>query len=220
MRSLIDEVARSIVAPAAKKRLFIPPHLPFVSYLGCYEVAFETGVVLGYSFRDRLATFAELFSQPGREQELVTFLQELAAQHLTEVGEPKGFIDLALRHEESRIKAKWRESGINEAQIDYLTKHHRMPLEQALKNAGVAVSTGIGLGSAFPEMTERLWKVVYESPMNRDEWQRWRKAGLDVGDEVPEPLPLARRQEQLLLMVESFVSVTRPELLPQFKSQR
>jgi hypothetical protein len=217
LRSLIDEVAHAIITPAAKKRLFSAPYLPFQRYLGCYQEAFETGVVLGYAFRDRLATFAKLFSEPGREQELVTFMQELAGQYLAQIGEPKDFFDLAMWYEESRIKTRWNASGITEAQIEYLAKHQKMTLEQVFKNLHVAVSTGIGLGSAFPELTEQLWKVVYERSIDRDKWQEWRKAGLDIGDELPEPIPLAKRQEQLLSLVELFVSKFRPELLPQFR---
>jgi hypothetical protein len=220
LRSLIDEVADSIIAPALKKRLFSGPYLPFQRYLGCYQMAFETGVVLGYSFRNRLTTFAKLFSHPDREQELVTFMQELAGKHLAEIGEPKNFLQLAMFHEESRIRTNWYESGITEAQMEYFTKHEKLTLEQAFKNLHIAVSAGIGLGSAFPELTEKLWKVEYERPIDRDEWHKWRKAGLDIGNELTEPLPLAKRQEQLLLLVELFVSKSRPELLSQFTVQR
>ena len=112
MRSLIDEIAHSIIAPAAKRRFFSAPYLPFRRYLGCYEEAFEIGVVLGYAFRDRLTTFAKLFSEPGRELELITFMQELAQQRLAEVGEAKTFFQLAMFAEEARIRADWQESGL------------------------------------------------------------------------------------------------------------
>ena len=217
MRSLIDEIAHSVIAPPAKKRLFSGPYLPFQRYLGCYQIAFETGVVLGYAFRSRLTTLAKLFSQPSREQELVTFMQGLAGQHLAKAGEPKDFLQLAMWYEDSRIKGNWHEEGINEVQMEYLTKHQKVPLEQAFKNLHVAVSTGIGFGSAFPGLTEKLWKVAYERPIDLDEWQKWKRAGLDLGDELPEPFPLEKRQEQILSQVELFVSKSRPELLSQFR---
>jgi hypothetical protein len=40
--------------------------------------------------------------------------------------------------EESRIRANWQDSGITDAQIEYLTKHQKMPLEQVFKNLYVA----------------------------------------------------------------------------------
>src|ERR1039457_2010356 len=90
--SLIDEVTDSVVAPAVKKRFLSAPYVPIRRYLGCYQVAFENGVVLGYAFGDRLTTFARLFSQPGREQELTTFMQGLAETMLAKCREAETFI--------------------------------------------------------------------------------------------------------------------------------
>jgi hypothetical protein len=218
LRSLIWEVVHSTIASAAKKRfLFFAPYLPFQRYLGCYQEAFEVGVVLGYAFRNRLAVFAKLFSEPGHEQEVVTFMQELGERRLREVGEARGFFDLATLAEEHRIKANWQESGITEAEIGRLEKYHKMSAKKASGNLYVAVNTGIGFGSAFPELTEKLWKVRHERAIDRDEWAKWRKMG--YGDEPPEPVPLAKRQEDLLTLVELFVSKACPELLPQFRIQ-
>jgi len=217
VHSLIDEVAGSIMSGALKKRIFSAPYIPFQRYLGCYQEAFEAGVVLGYAFRDRLTTLAKLFSQPGREEELVRAMQELAQRKLTGIGKAENFLELAMFAEEHRVEANWLGSGIDEAQIEFLKKHLKMLPQQAFKNLHGAVSVGIGFGSAFAELTERLWKAVYERPIDRNEWQKWRNAGLDIGDELPEPLPLAKRQEQLLSLVELFVSKARPELLPQFR---
>ena len=217
MRSLIDEVTRSIVAPALKKRLFSAPYIPFRRYLGCYQTAFETGAVLGYAFRDRLTTFAKLFCEPGREEELTMAMQELARQKMAKVGKAGNFIALAMFAEENRIKANWHESGITDTQIEHLTKRLKMTLEQSFKNLCGAVSTGIGFGSAFPELTEQLWSSAYERPITSDEWQEYRRVGVVSGDEIPEPLPLAKRQGQLLSLVEVFVSTSRPELLSYFQ---
>ncbi len=234
MRSLIWEVAYSISVRAAKKRFFFfAPHVPFQRYLGCYQEAFEVGVVLGYAFRNRLATFAKLFSEPGREQELIAFMQELAQRRLTEVGDAENFFSLSMAAEEGRIRADWRESGITEGQIEHLRRHFKMPLKTASSNLHVAVSIGIGFGSAFPEQTEKLWKAGHEYLLDPDRWARVRHdprylmeetfgpltAEQVEGfqrDEPPESVTLAKRQEQLLSQVELFVSRARPELLPQF----
>lgn len=217
MRSLIDEIAYSIIAPATKKRLFSAPHVPFVRYLGCYQEAFETGVVLGYTFRTKLGSFAKLFSLPDSEQKLIVFMQELAKQRLTEVGNAKTFFELAMVAEENRVDANWQASGVTEMQSQRLKKRLKMPLEQVFKNLHVAVSTGIGLGSAFPELTEQLWNVEHEALVSRDEWAKWRKAGLDIPNEPEEPITLKKRIEQLLPFVELFISNYRPELLAEFK---
>jgi hypothetical protein len=217
VRTLIDEFVTSIIAPALKKRVFAASYIPFRRYLGCYQVAFETGAVLGYTFRDRLSTFAKLFCVPGREEELSMAMQELARQKISKVGETENFLGLAMFAEEARITANWRESGITEKQIDHLSQRLKMTLEQAFKNLSGAVSTGIGFGSAFPELTERLWKAGYERELMPDEWREYQRIGVVSGDDIPEPLPLIKRQGQLLSLVELFVSKTRPELLSEFQ---
>ncbi len=216
MPSLIYEITHSIMVPATTKGVFCAPYISYERYLGCYQVAFEIGAVLGYAFRNRLLTFVQLFCEQGHENELVKCLNELATEKLAEVGQPKDFLQLAMCHEESRIKAKWHEMGIPEEEIESRKKRHKMKLEQVAGSLGVAVSTGIGIGSSYPALIERLWKDAYECPISRAEWQKWRKAGLDIGDELPGPLSLAKRQEQLLSFVQLFVSKRRPELLSVF----
>ena len=49
------------------------------------------------------------------------------------------------------------------------------------------------------------------------EWREYRRISVVSGDEIPEPFPLAKRQEQVLSLVELFVSTSRPELLSYFK---
>lgn len=218
MRSLIWEMVRSIIASEAKKRFFLfAPYLPFQRYLGCYQEAFEAGVVLGYTFRNRLALFAKLFTEPGHEQEVTESIQEIARERLAEAG-AKDFFDLAEFAEEARIETLWLESGIYKANIEFAKKRYKMPLNEAAEGLYVAISTGIGFGSGFPELTEQLFKVRDERPIDREEWAKWRKVGVVAGDEPPEPLTLGRRQAYVLSLVELFVSKARPELLSQFKT--
>jgi len=217
VRTLIDEFATSIIAPALKKRLFSTPYIPFPRYLGCYQVAFETGSVLGHAFRDKLATFVRLFCEPGREEELIIAMQELAQQKIARVGESKNFAAFAMFDEEKRIMANWSESGITETQREHEAGRLKITLGQAYKNICGAVSTGIGFGSAFPELTEQLWKAAYEREFTRDEWQEYRRIGVVSGEQIPKPLLLETRSEQLLSLVNLFVSTSRPELLSKFQ---
>ena len=109
-----------------------------------------------------------------------------------------------------------------------------MPLKTASGNLYVALSTGIGFGSAFPEQTEKLWKAGHEYVLDRDRWARVRndprylmeetfgpltaeQAKGFQGDKPLKSVTLAKRQEQLLSQVELFVSKMRPELLSLFR---
>ena len=217
MNSLIDEIVHSVVTPAIEKRFFSKPSVAFQRYLGCYQEAFEIGVVLGYGFRDKLSTFAMLFTEPGHEQGLISFMQELAQERLMEIAGAETFFPLAMFAEEKRITKNWRESAISETQIEQLKRNEKIPFDNVFKNLYVAVSTGIGFGSAFPELTEQMWQAEHEGKIAEAEWIRWKKSGLDIPDEPEEPVTLALRQEQLLSQVELFVSRVRPELLPEFE---
>jgi len=195
--SLVDELARTILAPALKKRLFFGPYIPFQRYLGCYEIAFETGAVLGHRFRDTMPSFARLFSTPGREEELIGAMRELARDKLTEAHDTDSFIGLAMFSEENRIKTNWQQSGATPKQIEYMAKTLKMKPDQAHKNLWTAVSTGIGFGSKFPELTEKLWAGAYEQHIPRDKWEHMRRVGVVNGAEIPGPYSIAKREQEL-----------------------
>jgi hypothetical protein len=214
--SLVDELARSILAPALKKRLLSEPYIPFQRYMGCYQIAFETGVVLGHMFRDRMPSFARLFSMQGREEELIGTMQQLARDKRTEARDTDSFIGLAMFSEENRIKANWQQSGGTEKQIEYMAKTLKMKPEQAYKNLWTALSTGIGFGSAFPALTEKLWAAAYEQDIPRDRWEKMRQFGVVSGDEIPGPYSIAKREQELQSVVELYVATSRPELLSDF----
>jgi hypothetical protein len=218
--SLVDEFARTILTPALKKGLFSKPYIPFRRYLGCYQMAFETGVVLGHMFCERMPTFAKLFSLPGREEELTGAIQELARNKRSEAKDADSLIGLGMFAEENRIKTRWQQSGVTKEQIQAFANALKMEPEQAYKNLCGALSTGIGFGSAFPEFTERLWKDAYEQPIPRDKWEDMKRLGVVSGDEIPPPYSITKREEELRSLVELYVSTSRPELLSDFRLVR
>jgi|SRR5271165_297986 len=217
--SFIGELALTILRPALKKRLFSGPYVPFQRYLGCYQIAFETGVVLGHMFRDRMPSFARLFSMSGREEEVIGFVQQSARDELAKARDTDSFFDLAMFAEENRIKAIYRQSGLIEGQIECSVRMLKMKPGQALNNLQGALSIGIGLGSAFPELAEKLWAAAYEREIPRDEWEHMRRLGV-VNGEIPGPCSITKRGEKLQSLVELYVSTSRPELLSDLKLAR
>jgi hypothetical protein len=132
--SLVGHIAQFTIGSATRRRLFGKPYLPFRRYLGCYQLAFEIGVVLGYTFRDNIVSFAKLFSEPGRELEVISAVQQIRRDLFMAHEEAQSFIELAISTEESRIHTRWRESGLPEAKVNYLDQHHEMPFESAFNN--------------------------------------------------------------------------------------
>jgi hypothetical protein len=212
--ALIDTFVYTIMNPAAKKPFFGEPYVPFQRYLGCYQILFETGVILGYAFRDKLPTFAKLFSEAGREEDAIAFIQEIALSAWCQVEEPKSFLVFGMEAEKARIKAQYE--NMTEEQIN----QQRLPMNFVFKQLQLAVTTGIGFGSAFPDLTEQLWHDQYEQTVGSDDWTRLMKAGLDIPEEPPSPMSLSDKQGQLRSIVEQYVSEARPDLLPQFQAQQ
>ncbi len=218
--SLMDHIVGSLTEPAVKRRFFGRPYLRFRRYLGCYLEAFEFGVVLGYAFRDKLTSFAKLLSQPAHGEEFSAELMPLIQRNARALvagqgGEPQSFVHLSMLAEEERIKAAWREHGVGQAQVGFMEKHYEIPVEIAYRNLAGAVTAGLGFGSVFPELAERLWKAEHEYPVSREEWSAAKKLGIVASDseEPPPSITLARRQEEILAQLASFVMTTRPELM-------
>lgn len=217
MHSVIAELVRVIIEPASQKKPLGDRYITCWRYLGCYELAFESGAVLGYAFSDRLATLAQLFCDPGREQELAGWMKHAAVQRFTEQGEPKNFLDMAMWHEKSRAEEVWRKSGETEAEIERSIESYTLPLNDAFGRLQGAVTIGIGFGSTYPSLTERMWQDAYEKPNDPVELETMRKAGLSINGRTMDALPLAQQQEKLLSFVRLFVTQARPDLLPEFQ---
>ena len=178
------------------------------------------GVVLGFTYKTNLPTFAQLFAGPGREQQFITYIQNLGQQRVSDAGSVQSFFELAMFAEEERIKCSWQSSDpqLTQARLEKMRKIFKVPVETAFQNLQVAVSTGIGIGSAFPGLTANLWKAQYEGSVDLAELNEWRAAGLDVSAEAETPIPLKDREDQLRKYVDIFVDTYRPELASQFKS--
>ncbi|HXP82882.1 MAG TPA: hypothetical protein VN976_23475 [Verrucomicrobiae bacterium] len=211
---LIDMFVYTIMNPAVKKPFIGAPYITFQRYLGCYQIAFETGVILGYAFRDRLLTFAKLFSEAGREKDATAFIKDIAQRVLNKVKEPKDFLVLGMSAEKSRIEIQYADK--TEERIN----RQKFPPKSVFKQLQLAMFTGIGFGSSFPWLTEQLWRLQYEHAVDSQALERLKKAGLNIPDQPYEPVSLATRQAELHSMVEQYVSDARPDLLPCFQTQQ
>src|SRR6266568_2899728 len=100
--SLLGYLAHQIIAPVTREGLFSGKHVLFAEYLSHAQFLYEISAVLGYIYRDRLDTFAELFSEPGRQADLANFLitgTVVADRLATLPDEPKNFYELFFKPE-------------------------------------------------------------------------------------------------------------------------
>jgi hypothetical protein len=234
-----------VIGPAIKKKWLSKPVVPFRKYLGVYEEAFEMGVGIGYAHRNNLPWLTQLFAEKGREQELANALREMVQRHISGLIEANSLFDLGVFAEEARIKAEIRTRSFPETDIfslsddeiwelpkklskvgsvvDRMAEKLEIPVTTAFGNLQTVMSTGIGLGGAFPEKAEQFWAHQYEQPMTEyEEYEvfKLRAAGLNLPETMPKSLSLAQFAEQMRLVVDAFVSENWPDLVPQLTSGR
>ncbi len=172
---------------------------------------------MGWCWGMRIGTrsiFAKLLCTSGTEVGFVELIQELAGKRLADVPQAKTFIDLAMAYELDRARHNWREPRINGLQADILGRSFKVPAKLAWDNVGIALHTGIGFGSRYPEQTERLWKNEHEYSLSDEQWHAAKTRGVIRADEVMEKdMTLAEKQVELVARVEAFVSNYHPEFL-------
>lgn len=70
---------------------------------------------------------------------------------------------------------------------------------------------GIGFGSSFPQLTEKMYRNLHES-IDMDVWSKWRAHGLAI-PEKPTQMTLEEQEALILQMVAAYTSEYYPELL-------
>jgi hypothetical protein len=122
--------------------------------------------------------------------------------------------------ENDRIRSTWRESGAAGSEIALFGKSFKVPAKTAWDNVGVALHTGVGFGSRFPELTEKLWKNEHEYSLSPDQFDAAKARGVIGAAEVMEKdVTLAEKQRALVANVEAFVSDHHPEFLSALRAR-
>jgi hypothetical protein len=219
MSYLPAEIVKIVLAPAVQKKFLSKPKVPIQRYLGCYQMAFEFGAVLGHAFRSNFPWFIQFFSEPGRQYELAAAFNQLATEDLAAIGEPTNFLRLAMEQEESRVRKFWIDAGQTQEQIESLFQKWEMDPEEAFQALGKALNRGVAYGGTYPDLVEMLWKKAYETPPDPKIAEFLRGAGRNIPFEKWEALPLARQEEMLLPIVRAFLESTSPELAAQLDAQ-
>jgi len=164
--SLLYYLAHEFIAPVKRKGLFSGEYVLFAEYLSHAQLLYETGAVLGCVYRDRLETFAELFSEPGRQAELANFLitGTVVADRLAALpDEPKNFYELFFKPE---FMKKAHDFGLTQfsemvnfpklSQKVYMLK---IPIKGAFEHIYDTALEGIQFGSQRPDLTENYFYI-------------------------------------------------------------
>lgn len=217
--TLIGFIGIPIVTKVAKTRFFGGPYIRFYNMFEVISYLYMAGAILGRARRSKLSILAKMISIPGREKEFLNWLQKQAKERLekfrSEVGkEPDTFNEFILLRE-------LKEAGIGIEESFEAYQRGDMSMMKAadekvpLKDAEPLIKSyqleGIGFGSAFPELTEKLYRNTFEK-VDRDSWVEARKYGLAISEE-PTIISLEEQEEIVLQMVAGYASEYYPELL-------
>lgn len=105
-----------------------------------------------------------------------------------------------LFYEIPRVPSEERLEALNE----------NISLESVLDSLRRFGEEGIGFGSQFPELTERMYRS--HENIDMDEWSDARKHGLDI-PERPDIVSLEEREQSALQILAAYASEFYPELL-------
>jgi hypothetical protein len=201
-----------------KKPLFGGPYIRLYNLFEVLSYLYMTGAILGRARRDNITELAKMFSALGREEEFMNWLQTQAKGRLdkfrNEVGkEPDRFDEFILFREFENIGVSltgW--FGDKEKTKETLKAcDEKVPLEKAEPVIKEFQLEGIGFGSSFPELTEKMYRNAFEN-IDMDAWADARAHGLAI-PEKPTKISLEEQEEIALQMVAAYASEYYPELL-------
>jgi hypothetical protein len=212
--TFVDFLCIPVVMRVAKKRLFGRHYLRFGDFLTVCSILYESGAILGRVRSDRLTILAKIFpTNPGQEGSFIRELQNVARKRLKEYKkefkkEPNSFHVLFYELELKR-------SGLSLADTDskILRKalDEKGALEQLELDIKSSVLEGIGFGSYFPQLTEKMYRNYHEIG-GTYLLLEMHTACLDIPDEAA-IISLEEAERILLQMVAAYISDYYPELL-------
>jgi hypothetical protein len=209
-----------------KKQVFGGRYLRLWDFFATLSFQYESGAILGRAKRNKISTLENLLVVPGVEiSKSVKLMQDQAKERLekfrNELGkEPDTFNEFIFNREFDRLLGEAFGLTLDELFIlsveekkDTVVKvsDHKISLDIATHQARIFGLEGIGFGSSFPELTEKMYKNAYEN-INTDEWSVVRNMGVDI-PEIPDIVTLKEREDGVLGTLAGYAYEFYPELL-------
>jgi hypothetical protein len=202
--SLASYIAAQVVGTRIKRPLFGKPFLSGSDYIVAFQIAYDTGVALGWLFRDNPTVLVTLFSQPGRESDLQEHLRQVGHSQINgDDHQPTSLYEVSSLKELERLFPEFPSGMPRLAKM-------KAPLNDCLYNLQFAVVRGLALGITLPEVAHRLWEQSH-GDVNREQWDQWREDGLNLPAAPPEKLPIQSHAGNVVPLVLEFVHNFRPQ---------
>ncbi len=219
--SLMGFLGEIPLRQALKKELFGGHYLRLWDYFATLSFQYESGAMLGRAKRDKISTLVNMLVVPEAEvNKFVKPMQDQASERLEKFRnelsrDPTTFYNFIFYREFERVVGLSLD-GVFEEYTRGNKKvvkvfDQKVSLETAWPKIHSFGAGGIGFGSLFPELTERMYRNACEN-IDMDEWTKARKYGVDI-PEKPDIVTLEEREESILGIVAAYTAEFYPELL-------
>jgi hypothetical protein len=212
--TLMGFLGMAPVMKATKTRLFGEPYILFGAFLLVCLYLYENGAILGRARSDKLTILAKLFpADLGKEESFINTLQNIAQERLNEYTrefqkEPSSFFDIFYLLELKKAGLSLADTNLKTLKKALGEKCSLKQFEAHIKMSGLE---GIGFGSCFLELTEKMYRKGHEN-INMDVWNEMKEHGATLSEE-PTVITLEEQEELVLQMVAAYTSEYYPELL-------
>ena len=220
---------REIVPNAIKKGLFGGPHILFPDLVNICVFLFQSNAIIGRVRRSQIDLLAKLFTEPGRESDLIPWLRQRSSKQLNEYKdvfgeEPTAFqtyitgleyqtAGITLPFGNAQLRGSLKE---HTKQVEKQSKY-KVPLDFADQKLQMTAVEGIGFGIEYPELTEKMYREANEN-IDRENGNNARQAGLDIPwcfpfQQNPDVITLEEQENIALSMVAAYASEYHPQLV-------
>ena len=208
-RTLIAYFGIDPMRQVIETRPFGEPYIRFSNFLQVCSFLYETAALLGRAKRDKSMVLEKMVASPEKEGDFIRYLQQRAEKRLGKFGaEPTSFYVFIASTELQSVGLSLTASPAMTLKKAFDEKWPLKTTEPFIKILG---TEGIGFGSKFPDLTEKMYKNAHEN-VDMKTWSEMKAHGV-ILPERPTVVSLEQQERATLTMLASYASEYFPELV-------
>lgn len=206
--SLASFLISGILPKLVEKDVFGRMYIRLARVLTLSYWLYETGAMLGHSWRDRLAVVIKIFEVDSKREEFTQFWCNEAKKRLEMYGnQPHSFPSFVVQTDLEMFTGKKLQDL---PKIGNKKLHHREG-QWWLQLAEKSMIEGIMFGSMFPDLTYTMLVNQYEK-VDMDSWKEARSYGVTLSEKPPQ-ITVADKEKEAIAMARDYVVEYHPELI-------
>ncbi len=214
-RSFIGYLTIPLVMKVVERKLLRGPVIRFSDFMQITSYLYECMALLGRAKRGVLPILVKILAAEGKEQDYIDYFQglardRLATYHSLSAGkEPSSFFTLFYTTEFAKGGLVLGDPSHLKKMTKALREKGRLATLEPLMNA--LTNEGVGFGSAFPDLTEKLYRNSREG-ITENDFNELRQHWTDL-PENPTIVGFEEQEDIVLSMTASYVADYFPHLL-------